>query len=184
MSAMIGTGLRYTSFVSASASSAFGTATRTISQPAEARSAICAIVASTSYVFVRVIDCTATGAPPPIATPPTWIWRSLAIAESLTGQRRGLTASDAVHVVREPDEEEEEDDDDADDGGALVGRARDRAPTHPLGEREGDVPAVERQEREEIEERERERDEGEDAQVLAEAGLERLAGGLHDADRA
>src|SRR6186997_624302 len=114
MSAMIGTGLRYTSFVSASASSDFGTATRTISQPAEARSAICAIVAPTSYVFVRVIDCTTTAAPPPIATPPTRIWRSLAIAESLTAL---LSAPDAIHVVREADEEEEEDDHDPDHRG-------------------------------------------------------------------
>jgi hypothetical protein len=27
---------------------------------------------------VSVIDCTTTGAPPPICTPPTWIARSLA----------------------------------------------------------------------------------------------------------
>src|SRR6187551_716086 len=132
MSAMIGTGLRYTSFLSASASSDFGTATRTISQPAEARSAICPIVASTSYVFVSVIDCTTTGAPPPIATPPTWIWRSLAIGASLTGQRFGSAAPDAVHVVREADEEEEEDDEDPDRRRALVGLAWDRAPADPL----------------------------------------------------
>jgi hypothetical protein len=61
------------------ASSVFGTATRTISQPALASSAICAVVASTSCVFVVVIDCTTTGAPPPILTPPTEICRSLAI---------------------------------------------------------------------------------------------------------
>src|SRR3954465_5998664 len=33
------------------------------------------IVASKSAVSVLVIDCTATGAPPPIGTPPTVIWR-------------------------------------------------------------------------------------------------------------
>ena len=66
---------------SASASSFFGTATRTISQPAETSSPIWAIVASTSCVFVSVIDCTTTGAPPPIGTFPTLICRSLAIAE-------------------------------------------------------------------------------------------------------
>ena len=38
---------------SASASSSFGTATRTISQPADASAAICAVVASTSCVFVE-----------------------------------------------------------------------------------------------------------------------------------
>jgi hypothetical protein len=78
MSAITGSGESRTIFRSASASSLFGTATRTISQPAEAREAICAVVASTSCVFVRVIDWTTTGAPPPIWTPPTWIERSLA----------------------------------------------------------------------------------------------------------
>ena len=73
MSAMTGSGDRRTIFGSASASSVFGTATRTTSQPADASAAICAVVASTSCVFVSVIDCTTTGAPPPIATPPTVI---------------------------------------------------------------------------------------------------------------
>src|ERR671932_2633904 len=75
MSAITGIGDRRTSFGSVSASSVLGTATRTISQPAEASAAICAVVASTSCVFVRVIDWTATGAPPPTGTPPTVIWR-------------------------------------------------------------------------------------------------------------
>ena len=73
MSAITGIGERRTIRGSASASSVFGTATRTTSQPAEASAAICAVVASTSCVFVSVIDCTTTGAPPPIATPPTVI---------------------------------------------------------------------------------------------------------------
>jgi hypothetical protein len=81
MSAMMGTGEKRLIFESASASSVFGTATRTISQPALASAAICAVVASTSCVFVVVIDCTTTGAPPPILTPPTEICRSLAIRE-------------------------------------------------------------------------------------------------------
>ena len=68
MSAMIGTGEKRTIFESASASSVFGTATRTISQPALASAAICAVVAATSCVFVVVIDWTTTGAPPPILT--------------------------------------------------------------------------------------------------------------------
>ena len=78
MSAITGIGDSRTIFGSAAASSFFGTATRAISQPADARAAICAVVASTSCVFVRVIDCTTTGAPPPIFTPPTEICRSLA----------------------------------------------------------------------------------------------------------
>src|SRR5438876_2202126 len=78
MSAITGTGENRTIFFSASASSIFGTAQRTISQPAEASAAICAVVASTSCVFVSVIDCTTTGAPPPILTPPSEIWCELA----------------------------------------------------------------------------------------------------------
>ena len=76
---MIGTGEKRTILPSASASSIFGTATRTISQPALASAAICAVVAGTSCVFVVVIDCTTTGAPPPIWTPPTFTERLLAI---------------------------------------------------------------------------------------------------------
>src|SRR5580692_2519939 len=56
---------------SASASSADGTATRTIWQPDAVSSAICWRVAFTSTVLVVVIDCTLTGAPPPTGTEPT-----------------------------------------------------------------------------------------------------------------
>ena len=80
MSAITGSGERRTIRFSASASSTFGTAQRTISQPAEASAAICAVVASTSRVGVRVIDWTTTGAPPPIATFPTLIPTLEAIA--------------------------------------------------------------------------------------------------------
>jgi len=78
MSAITGIGESRTIFFSASASSIFGTAQRTTSQPAEARAAICAVVALTSRVGVSVIDCTTTGAPPPIWTLPTLTLRSLA----------------------------------------------------------------------------------------------------------
>ena len=61
MSAITGIGEKRTIRGSASASSSFGTATRTISQPALASAAICAVVAGTSCVFVSVIDCTTTG---------------------------------------------------------------------------------------------------------------------------
>ena len=81
MSAITGIGENRTIFFSASASSVLGTAQRTISQPAEASAAICAVVASTSCVFVRVIDWTTGGAPPPIVTPPTEIWRWEAIRD-------------------------------------------------------------------------------------------------------
>ena len=80
MSAITGIGEKRTIFASASASSIFGTAQRTTSQPAETSAAICAVVASTSCVFVSVIDWTTTGAPPPIVTSPTRICARLPIA--------------------------------------------------------------------------------------------------------
>ena len=55
------------------AASASGTAQRTISPPTSASSEIWRRVAATSRVSVLVIDCTATGASPPIGTAPTWI---------------------------------------------------------------------------------------------------------------
>ena len=75
MSAITGTGERFTIVSSATASLSRGTATRTSSQPASAMRPIWASVASTSLVSVLVIDWTTTGAPPPIGTPPTQIWR-------------------------------------------------------------------------------------------------------------
>ena len=95
MSAITGSGDKRTIRGSASASSSFGTATRTISQPAEASAAICAVVASTSCVFVSVIDWTTTGAPPPMTTPPTEIWRSLDMPNqsSRVGSRDGPSFS-------------------------------------------------------------------------------------------
>src|SRR6266511_640030 len=94
MSAITGIGDSRTSLGSAAASSFFGTATRAISQPAEASAAICAVVASTSCVFVSVIDCTATGAPPPIFTLPTVICLSLAMSLGYPARRRAVDAAD------------------------------------------------------------------------------------------
>src|SRR4051794_9001524 len=122
MSAITGIGEKRTMRDSASASSVFGTATRTTSQPADASAAICAVVASTSCVFVSVIDCTTTGEPPPIVTSPTLIWRVLAIGVE------SLASAQPVHVVREPDEEQEEDERDPDHRDALVDLAADRSP--------------------------------------------------------
>ena len=82
MSAITGIGEKRTISGRASASSLFGTATRTISQPALASAAIWAVVASTSCVFVSVIDWITTGAPPPILTPPTLTERSLATRQA------------------------------------------------------------------------------------------------------
>src|SRR6478752_10661506 len=75
MSAMIGIGDSLTIVFSASASRSRGTAQRTMSAPASATLWICSIVATRLAVSVLVIVCTTTGAPPPIGTPPTKIWR-------------------------------------------------------------------------------------------------------------
>src|SRR5438445_269730 len=71
MSATTGRIERRTTSFRASPARLSGTATRAISQPASCRSSIWRIVASTSWVRVVHIDCTATGAPSPIAVPPT-----------------------------------------------------------------------------------------------------------------
>ena len=70
---MIGTGEARTTRPKASTSSASGRLTRTSSQPASARARTCARVACESPVLVQVIDCTATGAPPPTGTKPSMI---------------------------------------------------------------------------------------------------------------
>jgi hypothetical protein len=81
---------------SASASSWLGTATRTIWQPAAVSSAICWRVSLTSTVFVVVMDCTLTGAPPPTATDPTWICRDWRRGASDGGAGSGIPRLTAV----------------------------------------------------------------------------------------
>src|SRR5690349_6462857 len=132
MSAMIGTGEKRTILPSASASSVFGTATRTISQPALTSSAIWAVVAGTSCVFVVVIDWTTTGAPPPIATLPTEICRLLATAST-------LARAVAPEIVREGDEEDQDYQREADDRDPLVDLTRDRASPDRLEDGEQNV---------------------------------------------
>jgi len=61
--------------LSASASCSRGTATRTMSAPASATVRIWSMVACRLAVSVLVMVCTTTGAPPPMGTLPTWIWR-------------------------------------------------------------------------------------------------------------
>ena len=80
MSAITGIGDSTTIRSSARTSSSRGTAQRTRSPPASAMAWICFMVASKSAVSVFVIDWTATGAPPPIFTPPTSICLLEAIA--------------------------------------------------------------------------------------------------------
>ncbi len=73
MSAITGSGEPATIAGSASASARPGTATLASSQPASASRPIWASVAAASDVSVVAIDWITTGAPPPIATPPTEI---------------------------------------------------------------------------------------------------------------
>jgi hypothetical protein len=75
MSAITGIGDSFTTVFSASTSSSRGTATRTRSAPASATLRICSIVAARFAVSVLVMVWTATGAPPPIGTSLTQIWR-------------------------------------------------------------------------------------------------------------
>src|SRR6266568_9401287 len=81
MSAMTGTVACCAMAFRASASSQWGTATRTMSTPVATSEAICCRVALTSAVLVVVMDWTRTGASPPTSTQPTLIFREV---------RRGL----------------------------------------------------------------------------------------------
>jgi hypothetical protein len=83
----------------ASASSADGTATRTIWHPAAVSSAICCSVAFTSVVGVVVIDCTDTGASPPTSTDPTLIWRDFRRSDSFGAGSAGMPRDTAVTVT-------------------------------------------------------------------------------------
>src|SRR3954451_19468591 len=96
MSAITGIGDSLTIVLSASTSLSRGTAQRMRSPPASATARIWRSVASTSAVSVLVIDWTTTGAPPPMGTPPTLIWR--ADATGVKGTRR---TADSVHVSLE-----------------------------------------------------------------------------------
>src|SRR5215211_8593775 len=74
-----------------------------MSPPASAISLIWRRVASTSAVSVLVIDCTATGAPPPIGTPPTVIWRLEATnpkSSQATPAGRRLSGVQRLDLVR------------------------------------------------------------------------------------
>jgi hypothetical protein len=130
-------------------------------------------VASTSRVGVSVIDWTTIGAPPPIATLPTLIWTSEAITSRLatkprSGSFRGLSGRDPLQRIRscdaesvaetadivvQTDEEEEQYERDPDQRDALVDLAGHRPAADPLDQREDDVAAVERQQRQQIQER-------------------------------
>ena len=95
MSAITGIGDSPTIVFSASTSTSRGTATRTRSEPASATSRICSMVASTFAVSVLVIVCTTTGAPPPIGTSLTQIWRLEAIPTRVPGVGSGLDTANS-----------------------------------------------------------------------------------------
>src|SRR5919106_5964397 len=103
MSAITGIGDSVTTVFSASTSWSRGTATRTKSAPASATLWICSIVGSRLAVSVLVIVCTATGAPPPIGTPPTHIWRfeAMSLKGSGPAKRRSVRVQrfDLVRVL-------------------------------------------------------------------------------------
>src|SRR5438132_10927467 len=61
------------------AASAVLTVTRTSSEPARASSTTCVTVLWRSAVSIFVIDCTNTGASPPISACPTRTWRVLCL---------------------------------------------------------------------------------------------------------
>src|SRR3954451_11425614 len=100
MSAMTGIGDSATIVRSASTYLSHGTETGTISAPASATRRIWPIVASRFAVSVFVIVCTATGAPPPTGTPPTWICRADAMRPSLLPPPRPLRCPGAVFTGR------------------------------------------------------------------------------------
>src|SRR5215216_2695745 len=85
MSAITGIGDSITIVFSASTSFSRGTATRTRSEPASATWRIWSMVALRFAVSVLVIVWTTTGAPPPIGTSLTHIWRLEAIGWKGTG---------------------------------------------------------------------------------------------------
>src|SRR5215216_3562164 len=99
MSAITGIGDSTTIRSSALTSSSRGTAQRTRSPPASAIASICFIVASKSAVSVFVIDWTATGAPPPIFTPPTSICFLEAITRPRSVARRHAAAPTGGEAV-------------------------------------------------------------------------------------
>src|SRR4051794_39588792 len=161
---------------SASASSCDGQATRTMSQPAAVSSAICWSVVLTSDVRVVVIDCTDTGASPPTSTLPTLIWRVLRRGARTGGGSGGIPRLMLICplTVEELDRVHDVGDDEQrthrhQETGGHVGDRQQLGHIHITGVRpagelgeaaldalpEGadDVAAVQRQQRDEVEQR-------------------------------
>src|SRR3954470_13868868 len=180
MSAITGRGDPATMAGNASASARPGTATRTTSHPASASRPIWPSVASTSCVSVSVIDCTTTGAPPPMGTPPTLICLSLAMRP----KRIALSPSAglrAEQVVVQADQEHQQNEGDADRRHPLERRPRDGAAPQPLDPHHQQVPAVQRQEGQQVEDTQRQRQVRQQPQVWLCPRLRIRARALDDA---
>src|SRR5512133_643239 len=95
-----------------------------------------------------------------------------------------LATPEAADVVREADEEEQHDDEDPDRRHALVDLAPDRPAADPLDDREGNVAAVQGQQREQVEEGEREADQAEYPEIVLDSLVQRSRGALDDPDGA
>src|SRR5918999_593951 len=108
------------------------------------------------------------------------------VAPSTTRRLPDLEAfvGQPVDVVREPDEEHEQHQHHPDESRPLHDAERDRFAADLLDDRPEDVAAVERQEREQVDDRQRQRDQGEDADRVGHVVEDRLAGHLVGADDA
>src|SRR5499433_344718 len=218
MSAMTGICDFFAIAGSASASSCDGTATRTIWQPVAVSSAICCKVAFTSAVSVVVIDWTDTGAPPPTGTAclplPTTIWRDLRRSATGCAGSPGMPRSvvimlaaslEDVHRVdeichdqkqAEPYQQGKHPDAHGDEP-PVVHRAGIGPPPQPgqpgpapLVDHDGEMPTVQRQQREQVEQADEDVQRGDDQQHHgdpgrpADPGRDHLAGGIRGADDA
>src|SRR5450755_172653 len=192
---------------SASASSCDGTATRTIWQPAAVSSAICCRVALTSAVSVVVIDCTDTGAPPPTGTAwlplPTRIWREMRRVATGSGGSWGIPRSTVIWTIaslcqvnRVEDVRRDEDETEPDEEGEHahahrdqllhVYQARIRAPAEPgqpgpdpLVDHDGEMTAVQREQRQQVEGTDEDIERDNDEQQLRDGELPPAAGRYH-----
>src|SRR5215207_9446691 len=95
-----------------------------------------------------------------------------------------LAAGPAADVVGKADEEEGQNERDPDNRDALVDLPTHRPAPYTLDYRESDVAAVERQQRQEIEQRQGEADEAQDPEEGLEPAVERARRSADDADRA
>src|SRR4051794_10333065 len=107
-----------------------------------------------------------------------------AVSPAMPSSYSESLAAKRVDVVGQADHENRDDEHEADDARALHDGVGDRLAADLLGHRPEDVAAVERQEREHVDDRQREADDREDLQGIDEIGVDRLAGGLEAADHA